>query len=928
MKYKAFTLVELLVVITILWILSTVAFVSYMGYSENSRDSARISNLTKLEKSLEARKAKAWEYPTPDESSDVKYLGKTIFTQWTLGTRTKKHLKFQAEWMDPKYEADYTYSVTANGDRFEIWTIMEDGTNNTLGLFSNTYASEDDVALNHGNFNWKFYSTKVNGETHVFTIPSLILKNKSWFEVITNNPTSNFAITGAWGLPETYTGKSKANQTVNFTPRLLYKGPNCGVETDQEIVNFVATLRDSFNIEPFISDSTYNSVFEDFEYLRNNIDDFEALEEIWIKINESLGCHIKNFKTEDIFPTQCGYETWDFEWLKDANWFIVGPLENGFDIETQSCLFNYKGTGTAIVQAWIGENNTQWLYIDPVSGTWSFEYRVFTHKPFKMSFDYKTLMTNGGYLRFYINDVEYLYKNTDVSTFTNFETPLLKPGLYDFKWDIKRYASTGVHKWQVTLDNIDFSCIWWWINCGREEGSLELWLTNPWDIFEFSWDILTPWSHVTGVGNTSWADNSYAIKSPTISNWKLEAILKYKKNINSPKKLNFDFKTDLNYSSNLRFFINNIEYYYEDWYWNWNIPTNYSTFTTPLLPEWNYEFKWVLYRAGWDTDVNLWLDNILFTCSEWAVGCWLTENGLLEPWIKNPWEIMIFWGESNLPWPEVTWTENVSTWSTYAIKSPKIDPYTPYPNKDNHITITKVFTQPQKFNFDIKTKLPIFSEVKFYINWIEYFFEKGSSWYHGSDYKTITTPILPIGTYDFKWMISRKWSSADTFMWLDNMKSTCIWWGVWCGWTNDGMFEQWDYLPWDTWMYTFTWGISTPWMQVTGIWQTTQGDYAIKSWGLSENFSSTSMKFTKTVTEWQKISFDMKTHLQSYLAYTKFKINWDTKLYLLANTTWNVETWYNNYESLTLSAGTYEFEWEVYKHNTSYIWLDNIIFNN
>jgi hypothetical protein len=30
-----------------------------MGYSENSRDSARISNLTKLEKSLEARRAKA-----------------------------------------------------------------------------------------------------------------------------------------------------------------------------------------------------------------------------------------------------------------------------------------------------------------------------------------------------------------------------------------------------------------------------------------------------------------------------------------------------------------------------------------------------------------------------------------------------------------------------------------------------------------------------------------------------------------------------------------------------------------------------------------------------------------------------------------------------------------------------------------------------
>jgi len=40
-KKKAFTLVELIVVITILTILGTIAFISLQGYSRDARDSTR-----------------------------------------------------------------------------------------------------------------------------------------------------------------------------------------------------------------------------------------------------------------------------------------------------------------------------------------------------------------------------------------------------------------------------------------------------------------------------------------------------------------------------------------------------------------------------------------------------------------------------------------------------------------------------------------------------------------------------------------------------------------------------------------------------------------------------------------------------------------------------------------------------------------------
>lgn len=49
---KAFTLVELIVVITILAVLGTIAFISLQGYSAEARDSKRLSNVNDLVKKI------------------------------------------------------------------------------------------------------------------------------------------------------------------------------------------------------------------------------------------------------------------------------------------------------------------------------------------------------------------------------------------------------------------------------------------------------------------------------------------------------------------------------------------------------------------------------------------------------------------------------------------------------------------------------------------------------------------------------------------------------------------------------------------------------------------------------------------------------------------------------------------------------------
>jgi prepilin-type N-terminal cleavage/methylation domain-containing protein len=68
---RAFTLVELIVVITILAVLATVGFISMTGYSQNSRDSVRLSDIKSITKTFEIQKTKDVKLPLPEYKIDI-----------------------------------------------------------------------------------------------------------------------------------------------------------------------------------------------------------------------------------------------------------------------------------------------------------------------------------------------------------------------------------------------------------------------------------------------------------------------------------------------------------------------------------------------------------------------------------------------------------------------------------------------------------------------------------------------------------------------------------------------------------------------------------------------------------------------------------------------------------------------------------------
>lgn len=77
-NHSAFTLVELIVVVTILVILGTIAFISLGGYAASARDSARVENLANLHKGLSLLQVKSGKYPMPESSVNITASGTVI----------------------------------------------------------------------------------------------------------------------------------------------------------------------------------------------------------------------------------------------------------------------------------------------------------------------------------------------------------------------------------------------------------------------------------------------------------------------------------------------------------------------------------------------------------------------------------------------------------------------------------------------------------------------------------------------------------------------------------------------------------------------------------------------------------------------------------------------------------------------------------
>ena len=198
---QAFTLVELIVVITILAILWTIAFISLQWYSKDARDSIRISDVSNMKTSLELFHLDAGKYPLPDDNQIVDYGTETLWYQWDFLSTVISSLSRSISEVptDPLTEKKYIFSVANNKNEFEILSLLE-GDNLTLNNINQTNAASLVVTPKiDGTYNRVFIKTA----SYIVPVPSII-NTEVWAATMTldSSNISSQVINGWDNIPE------------------------------------------------------------------------------------------------------------------------------------------------------------------------------------------------------------------------------------------------------------------------------------------------------------------------------------------------------------------------------------------------------------------------------------------------------------------------------------------------------------------------------------------------------------------------------------------------------------------------------------------------------------------------------------------------------------------------------------------------------
>ena len=238
-KTKAFTLVELIVVITILAILWTIGFTSIQSYTLYSRDVVRISDLSNMKSVLEYTYTESSMYPIPDDAVEITYSWWWAWYEWEFWKKTKRATKrLDNIPTDPLTWNKYTYSKIKNWNEYELWAVFEWDEVATSpqpsplwgeGVYADT---SDFKAYTTWNYNGKILRVNTWSTDYILAIPSLITTDISVTtveDIVANNL---FSIKGLKNLPKSYWWTNKEWNIKKFVDTTKYVIFSWNIKTD------------------------------------------------------------------------------------------------------------------------------------------------------------------------------------------------------------------------------------------------------------------------------------------------------------------------------------------------------------------------------------------------------------------------------------------------------------------------------------------------------------------------------------------------------------------------------------------------------------------------------------------------------------------------------------------------------------------------
>ncbi|QFR39340.1 prepilin-type N-terminal cleavage/methylation domain-containing protein [Candidatus Gracilibacteria bacterium 28_42_T64] len=297
-KY-AFTLVELIVVITILAILGTIAFISLQGYSANARDSVRQTDIAQITSAMGLFEVKTGVFPEPTQGVDITFSGAQVWNQGTIGDSIILNLgSFNQKPVDPLTESEYTYSRLNTKKEYEVAAVME-GSIAQNSLTNSAYAEGTKVGYTYikGNYNQILAKVNTGSITYVLGVPTIISGDITLRDIISLMQSGSLVYNGSSNLPASYIG-TVLNTTGNgagftFNPGniVAYTG---SVASLNEISNQVTLLNNLQTIYTGTDVVSNNNTIETITVTANGTTDEKTLANLIVKqhISSSIDTYV------------------------------------------------------------------------------------------------------------------------------------------------------------------------------------------------------------------------------------------------------------------------------------------------------------------------------------------------------------------------------------------------------------------------------------------------------------------------------------------------------------------------------------------------------------------------------------------------------------------------------------------------------------
>lgn len=812
MKYikKAFTLVELVVVITILSILATITFVSYGLYTSNARDSVRISDIENIDKSLNLFNIEHWFFPEPDGSYFITYSWSIAWTQWyfweDLLRKTQELSKVP---VDPLTGSNYAYSVTNNKKEVQFASILE---NQEIIWFSNVFWwwiaapwKELWTAYVKWNYNWKFVKVSTWSTIFVLGVPSILTSDILSVDLQNIYSSKNFVYDWYYNIPHTY---NNTNLTLtgwfNFNP--IPNTPVLFEWNEAELATWIWKLTFAEKLKNFYIDTILenNQKYENIVDLNPLVNSDEAIALVntymsnnvwWLKSQKSLDSW--NYSISNIldFEKEWGYLVTEWLWnrvtTEKNNWNYSLELTNWTDYsgEYTSCItvnqkldYNFSVNLYAKSNDWgsfyVSYNdwyNSDTLWFSPTN-SWK-DNKSYILSPWTYDF-YICYISNNQADSLFLDDISFDYTVDGVCSYEN------NSSFYDVNdivYMCDQWVSTNIID-QWIWQKFTWSCQWtlWWIteNCSADH----IWVPN--NIIDFETDTwYTPiswtWTH-TDTDNFHW---DYSLNS-----WVNNSCLTISKTINSKTKIEFASKVDYD--------TNELSWYMDDnytiklngdiilgkYFWNsiYNVnQINYSNWWIKTIISWfesgNYEIEYCIIKWWWETG-SVYFDYVAFDSNGLCwFNNWKSASVFSQAWACKNWNLANY--VDNWQWSTYNWDcDSLDWWNSVSCSMNHIAALTTYPwcdSPDIYLWDTII----SSCNVWTNISWTWVSSYWWYFQWWRNkMFATSDSSQRATTIPWITWLNAATDTYDFVW--------SDTLPW---------------SWSDDNIDDNWGWFHWYTW---------------------------------------------------------------------------------------------------------------------------------